>query len=432
MTVMLLFCGLSMMTGELASAAEKNVALGSGGMNAEDRIPLTAGDSGVFILDLEDTLAPFFLVKDQIAKTVYSCDDEELTVSDNGQYRANGSGHVYLTVQGYNSEGEWLFYITYFITIRPDMSKAVLQKTSLQYYQYDNTLGGVSTVVPIVGAIGLSDASVNIDMTYVSTNTKMSVSCELSGSSLVISTYDTGSTTLRITINEKTFQLKLRVTRVRLSGANSLYLIKGKTKNLKLKGITKKATWKSSNTKVLTVNKNGKIKAKKEGNAVITAKIGSGKIGCVVSVVTKKRKQVINRAIQIGKTCTYSQAKRMQAKYYDCSSLVWKAYSKMKIYFGMKYYAPTAANNAKWCAAHKKIVKGNNAKNIQKMKFKPGALMFETSNAKNGRYKGIYHVEMFVGYTFEGYDSSGKVVVGTKWANRPNNYYGAGDLWAQP
>lgn len=39
-----------------------------------------------------------------------------------------------------------------------------------------------------------------------------------------------------------------------------------------------------------------------------------------------------------------SQPKRMQEKFYDCSSLVWKSYHKNGVNFGMAYYAPVAAD----------------------------------------------------------------------------------------
>ena len=51
-------------------------------------------------------------------------------------------------------------------------------------------------------------------------------------------------------------------------------LMPGQTVKLKISGTKKKIKWKSSNRTVATVNKNGKVKAKKRGKAVITAKAG--------------------------------------------------------------------------------------------------------------------------------------------------------------
>ena len=89
-----------------------------------------------------------------------------------------------------------------------------------------------------------------------------------------------------------------------------------------------------------------------------------------------------------------------------------------------------AAAIAKYCVLHKKIVTGNIAQNIQKMKYLPGALTFKPG-ARNGRYRGIYHVEMFVGYTFEGVEEDGTPILGTRWGARDDNYE-YGSIWAQP
>ena len=68
----------------------------------------------------------------------------------------------------------------------------------------------------------------------------------------------------------------------------------GQSKKLKVKGISKKRAkrikWKSSQKKVVTVTKTGKLKARKAGKAVITAKVGKKKLKCKV-VVKRKRKK---------------------------------------------------------------------------------------------------------------------------------------------
>jgi len=64
----------------------------------------------------------------------------------------------------------------------------------------------------------------------------------------------------------------------------TLKLKKGVSFQLKLKGTKKKPVWKSSNKKIATVSKNGKVKAKKAGKAVISAKIGKKKYKCKLRV----------------------------------------------------------------------------------------------------------------------------------------------------
>ena len=74
---------------------------------------------------------------------------------------------------------------------------------------------------------------------------------------------------------------------------------------------------------------------------------------------------------------------------------------------------------------HKLLGGGFSQKNAVNLKFKAGDLMFETG-ASNGRYKGIYHVEMIIGYEFYGWDEKNNPIVAVKWANRPDGHYGYG------
>ena len=73
----------------------------------------------------------------------------------------------------------------------------------------------------------------------------------------------------------------------------TLALKKGKSKKLKavLNGIKGKVKWSSSKKSVVSVTKNGKIKAKKKGTAYITAKVGKNtyKIKVVVPDTKKKK-----------------------------------------------------------------------------------------------------------------------------------------------
>lgn len=70
-------------------------------------------------------------------------------------------------------------------------------------------------------------------------------------------------------------------------------LTKGKAFTLKVKNAGKaKVKWTSSNKKVATVSKVGKVTAKKAGKATITAKVGKKKLTCKVTVknLTKAQK----------------------------------------------------------------------------------------------------------------------------------------------
>lgn len=66
----------------------------------------------------------------------------------------------------------------------------------------------------------------------------------------------------------------------------------GKTTTLKLKNNKKKIKWSTSNKKVATVSKKGKVKGKKAGKATITAKVGKKKYKCKVTVKKMKKSSV--------------------------------------------------------------------------------------------------------------------------------------------
>ena len=66
-------------------------------------------------------------------------------------------------------------------------------------------------------------------------------------------------------------------------------VVAGKTTTLKatVKGSTNAVTWKSSNSNIATVNKNGKITAKKAGKVTITASCAGVNAKCEVQVLFK-------------------------------------------------------------------------------------------------------------------------------------------------
>lgn len=79
--------------------------------------------------------------------------------------------------------------------------------------------------------------------------------------------------------------------------ATSKTVLKGKTFTLKVKNAGKaKVKWASSNKKVATVSKAGKVTAKKAGKATITAKVGKKKLTCKVTVVSNK-KELVKRSM---------------------------------------------------------------------------------------------------------------------------------------
>lgn len=80
----------------------------------------------------------------------------------------------------------------------------------------------------------------------------------------------------------------------------TLSLTVGETKTLKVTTSLKgKITWKSSNKKVATVSSKGKVTAKKQGTAKVTAKIRNKSVTCKVTV---KKKSIKTQAKDNAKT----------------------------------------------------------------------------------------------------------------------------------
>ena len=106
-----------------------------------------------------------------------------------------------------------------------------------------------------------------------------------------------GTTTISVRYKNKTCRFKITVKNATLNlSKKSLSLQKSKTYTFKayanktqLKATSVK--WTTSNKKIVSVNKNGTIKALKNGKAVITAKTSFGTAKCTVTVSSKPAHQ---------------------------------------------------------------------------------------------------------------------------------------------
>lgn len=78
----------------------------------------------------------------------------------------------------------------------------------------------------------------------------------------------------------------------------------GSSVSLSVKGTKKTPSWKSSNKKVATVSKAGKVTGKKAGKAKITATIGKKKYTCTVTVKKKPTLSKTSVTIRKGKSVT--------------------------------------------------------------------------------------------------------------------------------
>ncbi|WP_312371653.1 Ig-like domain-containing protein [Lachnoclostridium sp.] len=111
-----------------------------------------------------------------------------------------------------------------------------------------------------------------------------------------------GTTTVSAKVSGKTFTCKVTVEQPVLSCNSYLGVIDNET-TLTVSGTTKKVAWTSSNEKVATVTKSGKVKFLAKGNVVITATAGNQSYDCYCTIytsgdfrkLTKTEKEVMNK-----------------------------------------------------------------------------------------------------------------------------------------
>lgn len=328
------------------------------------------------------------------------------------------------TTVSFSIKGKQLSF-TLTVTPKYDLSGMKLAKSSLIMVA-GNDWGSSDQSVKLKGipSEALSDEDFDFEVTDVdSSNSSMDVSVDLDSENGTVnfSTYDSGSTTVTFKIDGIQFSIKIRVITASIK-KNSYYLARGKSVKLKIKGNLKgvKVKYKSLSPRVASINSKGKVKAKKSGTAVIKVTIGDGNnsaaIGTVINVASAKKIKAFNWARRYASKNKYSQPKRMQKGYYDCSSLVWKAYRTQGRHLEYRSYAPTAAGLGEYLVKKGKKVASASWNNYEKRKFQVGDLLFETGK-NNGRYKGIYHVEMFGGYSFGYFESNGKPYLNYTFAN---------------
>ena len=124
-----------------------------------------------------------------------------------------------------------------------------------------------------------------VKMTFKSSNSKVAAV----NSNGKVTAKAKGNATVTAKTSKVTRTYKIKVEKPKLN--NSRLSVYTKTsKQLKLKGTSRKVTWSSSAPSVVSVNKKGKITARRTGKATITAKVNGVKYKCKVTVKARSKK----------------------------------------------------------------------------------------------------------------------------------------------
>lgn len=214
--------------------------------------------------------------------------------------------------------------------------------------------------------------------------------------------------------------------------AEAITLYKGQEgKYLTLKGAEDNISFQMSKQGIIDIAEDGEVIPLKPGNVVVSASAPAiqaeitkqqedenieseqeeGYVSCeyYISVCKKKAYKALNKAKNaIGSN--YSQSKRMKKGYYDCSSLVWRSYSPYGIDFGDETWAPTAADQGKWCDEYAKLLSLKKL-DVSDYALLPGDVLYYAKQSNNGRYKKIYHTAIFEGYQVTTDNSTGETTL---------------------
>ena len=216
---------------------------------------------------------------------------------------------------------------------------------------------------------------------------------------VVVKAKKVGSTTVVAQVDGVQTECVITVTNPKIKKAYGFYQKKKKLA-VKVTGLNAESRplFRSSDVKVAVVTVSGKVTTKKYGSAVISCEVDGKTINYYLAVSTKTAVRAMRYGYKkIGKK-KYSQARRMDKNYYDCSSFVYRTYRAVGRYLVCKTsWAPVAADIGHYYVRKGKSIKAK--KTYSEKKMRPGDLIcFGGSKAKkNGRYKRIYHIAIYIG-----------------------------------
>lgn len=246
--------------------------------------------------------------------------------------------------------------------------------------------------------LALEDSSGN-PVVYQTLDTSIVSLVSFDATRVTVKAKKVGKTTITGAVDGVQFQCEITVTDPVIKTSYGFYQ-KKKSLKVTVTGLNAASVpvYATSDPSVATVTKTGRVRTLKYGSTVISCQVDGKTLNYYLAVSTKKAVKAMRWGYkQVGKK-KYSQARRMSKKYFDCSSFVYRSYRVAGKYLVRKTsWAPVAADIARYYVRKGKQIKASGTYNLKKLR--PGDLIcFGGSKApRNGRYKRIYHIAIYIG-----------------------------------
>lgn len=310
-----------------------------------------------------------------------SADTKVVKVGQNGVVTPVGVGKTNILVAVTDSYGG-----TYHFSIPVRIINPHFEETRM------NLAKGCQTTVLLLDTTGAQAG-------YVSSNPSILSIRTSNAYGVTLQAHKEGTATVTVSVDGVMRTCTVTVTNPKLKVQYGFYQTK-KGLQVKVTGTNGRSVkrWSSGNSKIATVSQKGNVRTKKKGSTVIFCSVDGKILKYYLAVSTKKAVKAMRYGYKrIGKA-HYSQARRMSKKYFDCSSFVYRCYRAAGKYLVRRAsWAPVAAEIAHYYVRKGKYVKASGKYNLNKLR--PGDLIcFGGKKARrNGRYKRIYHIAMYIG-----------------------------------
>lgn len=219
----------------------------------------------------------------------YSSDNSVASVNEVGKVTAKKEGKVTIRAEYYGTLGRYQGAGDKCVIIvkKPKITVKAVTAGKL-YTGKTKKLKAVLTGTKETVSWSSSDKSV------ATVNSKGVVTAKKAGTAVITAENSEAKGTYKIRVYKPTISLEPASVQLKTGAAKTIKAI--------VQGASQKVTWSSSNSEIATVNKNGKITAKKAGEVTITAKANGVKAACKVTVEEKDYKELYYRFLKKAET----------------------------------------------------------------------------------------------------------------------------------